>query len=57
MQHNKTNLTICIPKVDSTIAKQEIFEKIRDLHIGFIEKIIEIPKEKLINSTLHCPET
>ena len=46
MQHNKTNLTICIPKVDSTIAKQEIFEKIRDLRIGFIEKIIEIPNKK-----------
>lgn len=45
MQHNKTNLAICIPRVDSTIAKQEIFEKIRDLHIGFIEKIIEIPNK------------
>jgi hypothetical protein len=45
MHHNKTDLTICIPRVDSTIAKQEIFEKIRDLRVGFIEKIIEIPNK------------
>ena len=45
MQHNKTNLAICIPRVDSTITKQEIFEKIRNLRVGFIEKIIEIPNK------------
>jgi hypothetical protein len=45
MQHTKTNLTICIPRVDNTISKQEIFEKIRSLHIGFIEKIVEIPSK------------
>ena len=43
MQHNKTNITICIPRVDNTIPKQQIFEKICALRIGFIEKIIEIP--------------
>ena len=43
MQHNKTNITICIPRVDATICKQEIFERIRALRVGFIEKIIEIP--------------
>ena len=45
MQHNKTNLAICIPRVDNMISKQEIFEKIRSLHIGFIEKIVEIPSK------------
>ena len=43
MQHNKTDITICIPKVDTNITKQEIFDKIRALRVGFIEKIIEIP--------------
>ena len=43
MQHNKTDITICIPKVDTNISKQEIFDKIRALRVGFIEKIIEIP--------------
>ena len=43
MQHNKTDITICIPKVDISISKQEIFDKIRALRVGFIEKIIEIP--------------
>jgi len=43
MQHNKTDITICIPKVDTSISKQEIFDKIRALRVGFIEKIIEIP--------------
>jgi hypothetical protein len=43
MQHNKTDIAICIPRVDVSISKQEIFEKIRSLRIGFIEKIIEIP--------------
>ena len=33
MQHTKTNLTICIPRIDNMISKQEIFEKIRSLHI------------------------
>jgi len=45
MHHNKTDITICIPRVDCTIAKQEIFEKIRALRVGFIEKIIEIPNK------------
>jgi hypothetical protein len=43
MHHNKTDITICIPRVDSSISKQEIFTKICALRVGFIEKIIEIP--------------
>lgn len=43
MQHTKTNLSICIPRVDNTIEKQSIFDSICALRIGFIEKIIEIP--------------
>jgi hypothetical protein len=50
MQHIKTNITICIPRVDTTISKQDIFEKIRALHVGFIEKIIEIPSKNDENS-------
>jgi len=36
-------MTICIPRVDNIIPKQIIFEKICDLRIGYIEKIIEVP--------------
>ena len=43
MQHNKTDITICIPRVDNIIQKKTIFEKICALRIGFIEKIIEVP--------------
>ena len=35
--------SICIPRVDITITKEYIFEKIKELKIGHIEKINEIP--------------
>ena len=41
--HTKTDLTLCIPRVDATIKKQQIFEAFSALRIGFIDRIIEIP--------------
>ena len=35
--------TICIPKIDATIAKEYIFEVFCKLNIGRIEKITEVP--------------
>jgi hypothetical protein len=43
MQHNKTDTIICIPRVDNNISKQQIFETICALRIGYIDKITEIP--------------
>lgn len=41
--HIKTDLTLCIPRVDANIKKQQIFEAFSALRIGFIDRIIEIP--------------
>jgi hypothetical protein len=43
MQHKKTDLTLCIPRVEMTIKKQQIFEAFSALKIGFIDRITEIP--------------
>lgn len=42
-QHNTTNLTLCIPRVDSQIEKQDIFNVFKSLRIGYIGHISEIP--------------
>jgi|LauGreDrversion4_2_1035121.scaffolds.fasta_scaffold1075113_2 hypothetical protein len=42
-QHNTTNLTLCIPRVDSHIEKQDIFNVFKSLRIGYIGHISEIP--------------
>jgi hypothetical protein len=43
MTHLTTNLTLCIPRVDSQIDKQEIFNVFKSLHVGYIGHISEIP--------------
>ena len=35
--------SICIPRVESTISKEYIYNTLMNLQIGNIEKIIEIP--------------
>jgi hypothetical protein len=35
--------SICIPRVESTITKEYIYKTLTNLHIGNIERIIEIP--------------
>ena len=42
-QHNITNLTLCIPRVDSQTEKQDIFNVFKSLRIGYIGHISEIP--------------
>ena len=39
----KSNLSICIPRVDNSISRQTIFDYIRAMRVGFIDRIIEIP--------------
>jgi hypothetical protein len=41
--HNKTDVIICIPRVNSNVPRQKIFEVFSSLRIGFIDKISEIP--------------
>ena len=41
--HNKTDMIICIPRVNSDVSRQKIFEIFSSLRIGFIDKISEIP--------------
>lgn len=43
MQHNPTNLSICIPRVSKELPRQYIFKVISSLKIGFIDKIFEYP--------------
>jgi signal transduction histidine kinase len=40
---SKTPIEICIPRVDKTITKTQIFEFFKKLKIGYIIKIIENP--------------
>jgi hypothetical protein len=40
---NKNLIEICIPRVDNTINKTQIFEFFKKLKIGYIIKIIENP--------------
>jgi hypothetical protein len=47
---NDNNPILCIPRMDKNISKQYIFDKLRKLNFGYIEKIIEIP---LKNNTDH----
>ena len=41
--HNKTDMILCIPRVNSDVPRQKIFEVFSSLRIGFIDKISEIP--------------
>jgi hypothetical protein len=43
MQHKKTELTLCIPRVEINVKKQQIFVAFSALKIGFIDRITEIP--------------
>jgi len=43
IQHNTCNLTLCIPRVDSQVEKQDIFNVFKALRIGYIGHISEIP--------------
>jgi hypothetical protein len=43
MQHKKTELTLCIPRVETNVKKQQIFMAFSALKIGFIDRITEIP--------------
>lgn len=43
MQHNPTNLSICIPRVSKELPRQYIFQVMSSLKIGFIDKIFEYP--------------
>ena len=44
------NESICIPRMDNEIKREQIYSVFRKLNIGSIEKIIEIP---LKNDTEH----
>lgn len=41
--HKPTDLTLCIPRVDNSIPRSQIFSTFCNLKIGFIDKIFEIP--------------
>ena len=41
--HNKTDMIMCIPRVNSNVPRQKIFEVFSSLRIGVIDKISEIP--------------
>ena len=41
--HQKTDLTLCIPRVNAEIKKQEIFDAFSALRVGFIDRIMEMP--------------
>jgi len=43
MQHQKTDLTLCIPRVETNVKKQQIFEAFSAMRVGFIDHITEIP--------------
>jgi hypothetical protein len=43
MAHTSTNLTLCIPRVDTDIDKQLVFNVFKSLRIGYIGYINEIP--------------
>lgn len=44
-----TNISICIPRIETRIQKDFIVNTINKLRIGIVEKIIEIPLRNDIN--------
>ncbi len=42
-QKSKQKCNLCIPRMENTINKKDIFNVFKKLNIGYIEKIIELP--------------
>ena len=49
-ENQNTSFDICIPRMEKTIRREFIFNTMRKLNIGLIERISEIPLKKESNT-------
>ena len=42
----KEILNLCIPRMDANTTKEEVFKTLKEMKIGFIQKMTEVPHKK-----------